>query len=109
MSSIDSPEVIRKLIEKDGADPGGMCFGRRAAFQIWQYTTGFGGICYKLIYGLYPNGMNDEEAAARFLGTANIKPGTTPVCLWHTGKLTKAGEEWWSKHFGILTMPGNKN
>lgn len=105
MSSIDNPNVIRKLIANDGADPGAVSFGRRAAYQIWAYITGFGGPCYKLIYGLYPTGMNDEEAARIFLGTANIKPGTTPVCLWHTGTLTEAGRLWWIGLWGEESLP----
>lgn len=116
MSSIDDPNIIRRLMERSGNEPGRMYKGKKVidtghhtTEQIWQYTTGFGGICYKLIYSIMPNGMRAEEAAARFLGTANIKSGTTPVCLFHSGKLTKAGEDWWKKNFGILTMPGNKN
>lgn len=100
MSSIDNPGIIRKLIEPKGSDPGGMSYGRRMTAQIWKYVTGFGGICYKLIYGLYSNGDSTAQGRDHFHHTGNIKSGTIPVCIFNDGKLTPAGEAWWAETFG---------
>lgn len=114
MSSIDRPEAIRKLIERSGGDlPEGynhkgkhvVASPRHTTEQIWAYITGFGSPCFKLIYGMYPNGMNDTEAAAIFLATANIRPDTTPTCLFHSGKLTEAGKLWWIGLWGQDSLP----
>lgn len=95
MSTIDSPKIIRKLIEKQGADPGGHCYGRRATCQIWQYTSGFDTVCYKLIYGMYPTGDDDKTAAMTFLAFGNIKEGHPPTCIFKDGQLTDDGIRWW--------------
>ncbi len=112
MSSIDSPDIIRKLIERHGLEPAKTWKGktllispRTTTEQIWQYTTGFGGICYKLIYGMYQNRMDDVEATARFLATANMKAGTNAICLFHSGRLTAAGIQWWKLMWGELPLP----
>ncbi len=112
MSSIDNTDFIRNLIERNGQEPASFHKGKRILTgprhlteQIWAYITGFGGTCYKLIYGMYPNGMDDKDAAARFLGSANIKQGTTPTCLYHSGKLTMAGKMWWIGLWGEDTLP----
>ena len=46
MSSIDSKEIIKEIIENDGHYPGDAPYD-----SIWQYDNQFDGISFKLIYG----------------------------------------------------------
>lgn len=122
MSTIDRPNIIIDILLRHGADkhegavitgpltdkyrttlpsdkPMRLMMGPRfTAETILEYVTGFGGTAWKLIYGLYPDGMDAEKAEENFLATGNIKPGTRPSCLMWNGNLTEAGKDFLFKH-----------
>lgn len=113
MSTIDNPKIIADILKRKGYDkfegaditipnPRDMGFTppkklymgpRHTTETIWQYTSGFGGTCWKLIYGLYQNGMTEQEASASFLTTANILPGSECRAILFRGELTELGRE----------------
>lgn len=92
MSTIDSPKIILDLLKRGGADRDGEA--RHTTGTIWEYTSGFGNTCYKLIYSLYSSGMTQEEASNIFLSTGNIKPGTTCRAILFNGQITEYGKLW---------------
>lgn len=121
MSTIDSPNVIVDILNRRGLDshegavitgdlvdrqrapgdtrPWHLLMGPRfTAAIVLEYVTGFGGVAWKLLYELYPEGTDSELAEEIFMRTANIKPGTRPVCLLWNGNLTEAGKAFLLKH-----------
>jgi hypothetical protein len=94
VSSIDSPHIVMDVIKREGKEPGYEGEAIVTVAQIWQYVSGFGTKCYKLIYKKYRGGMDAKTASLQFLATANIMSGTIPVCIFNDGKLTSEGEEW---------------
>jgi hypothetical protein len=115
MSTIDNPKIIADLLKRKGYDkfegaqitihdpkdygftpPKTLLMGSRfKAETIWEYTSGFGTKCWKLIYGLYPNAMSEREASAIFLATANILPGSECRAILFRGELTASGANTW--------------
>lgn len=108
MSTIDNAKIIADLLKRRGFDkfegakhtaPDGttktLLMGARfTAETIWEYTTGFGGTCWKLIMGAYANtSMTEQEASAIFLATANILPGSECRAILFRGELTELGRQ----------------
>lgn len=71
---------------------------RHTSETILEYTTGYGGKAWKLLYGMYPNGMNTWQAEAIFRATANLKPGAEIKTLLLNGELTEAGKQFLQDH-----------
>ena len=114
MSTIDNPKIIADLLKRRGRDkfegaqitipdprdmgftpPKTLLMGARfTAETIWEYTSGFGSKCWKLIMGQYANSaMTEQEASAIFLATANILPGSECRAILFRGELTELGRE----------------
>lgn len=77
MSTIDSKEIVKEIIENDGHYPGDPQYD-----SIWQYDNQFGGISYKLIYGPNANAMLSEFLSSPYCENSRL--------LWSkkTGKTT---------------------
>lgn len=110
MSTIDNPKIIADILKRKGYDkfegakittpdpkdpPKTLLMGARFTTEtIWEYTSGFGTKCWKLIYGMYANSsLTEEEASIIFLATANILPGSECRAILFQGELTDLGKE----------------
>lgn len=122
MSTIDNPKIIADLLKRKGYDKfegekitrpdpedadawmenrpkrqktETLLMGPRFTTEtIWQYTSGFGTKCWKLIYGMYANSsLTEEEASIIFLATANILPSSECRAILFQGELTELGKE----------------
>ena len=108
MSTIDNPKVIANLLKRKGYDkssgteittPDGVSktilpSARHDTDTIWEYTSGFGTKCWKLIYGMYANSsLTEEEASIIFLATGNILLGSECRAILFQGELTELGKE----------------
>lgn len=93
MSTIDNPGIIKKMLENNGCYPGDP-----EPYSIWEYLSGFGTKCYKVIW-------KSEREETNFLVHGNIVHGHEK-CMFEgtrldpkTGqftepKLTEYGKAW---------------
>lgn len=84
MSSIDSVDIIIKMLKNNGVYPGDP-----PVFAIYQYKNLFNGEhAYKLIY------EQNKESAFLVYG----QYADEPICLFRGGKITPSGNAFLSKH-----------
>lgn len=93
MSTIDNPDIIVKMLKNNGCYPGDP-----EPYSIWEYRSGFGSLCYKIIW-------KSGREETNFLVHGNIIHGYEK-CMFEgtrldpvTGEFTKPrlteyGKEW---------------